>query len=521
VKAIVSVIDTGWDSGARNTAIDRALLERCAAGGAHGWLRWHRYRPTASVGRHQAVDREVRLDYCRAHGIDIVRRPSSGGALYLDGDQLAFSLVLPRLTCDAPLAGLLARTASAVAGGLERLGIRACAKAPNDVEVQGRKIASVFVARRGTAALVQGVVLMNIDVETMLKVLRVPTEKLSADGLAAARERLTAVSVCGGRACGEVKAALLSALAHAFSLSVTDEGRLPAGVPAEGCEEHELGGYARSIDWSDRSRKIEAFARTPGGALHARADFGGDDGRLAGIELASAGHVEPQHVFESLQRALDGVPVGQIAVRVAACLPGHAIDSVGMSAADIVRLLERLADKRGFARAGGIGLPRANALMPYGGAAGDDTAAVLARAGIMLVPYCAKPAWCTWRHRDGCVECGLCEVGDAYALARERGMQVTSITNYEHLVATLAQMKASRVEAYVGMCCSHFFLKRYRAFEDAGMPALLMDISGSNCYELHQEALAYAGAFEAEAKLDGELMAQVMRVVPRRKSGSE
>ena len=29
----------------------------------------------------------------------------------------------------------------------------------------------------------------------------------------------------------------------------------------------------------------------------------------------------------------------------------------------------------------------------------------------MLVPYCAKPDWCKWRHLDGCTECGLCEVG--------------------------------------------------------------------------------------------------------------
>ena len=60
------------------------------------------------------------------------------------------------------------------------------------------------------------------------------------------------------------------------------------------------------------------------------------------------------------------------------------------------------------------------------------------------------------------------------------------------------------------MCCSNFFIKRYRAFAEAGVPALLMDTSGSNCYELQQEEQAYSGAFRAQARLDTALLTQVM-----------
>jgi lipoate-protein ligase A len=132
----------------------------------------------------------------------------------------------------------------------------------------------------------------------------------------------------------------------------------------------------------------------------------------------------------------------------------------------------------------------------------------------MLVPYCAKPDWCKWRHQDGCTECGLCEVGEAYRLARERGMRVTTIVRYEHLVETLDRMKRDGEPAYVGMCCSNFFLKRHRAFRDAGIPAVLMDISGANCYELQQEDQAYAGTFQAKATLNEDLLRRVMRFVP-------
>jgi hypothetical protein len=95
-------------------------------------------------------------------------------------------------------------------------------------------------------------------------------------------------------------------------------------------------------------------------------------------------------------------------------------------------------------------------------------------------------------------------------------MDVITITNYEHLLATLTKLKAANVQAFVGMCCSHFFVKRHRAFAAAGVPAVLMDISGANCYELRQEAAAYAGKFRAQAQLDGVLLGKVMALVPPR-----
>ena len=100
-------------------------------------------------------------------------------------------------------------------------------------------------------------------------------------------------------------------------------------------------------------------------------------------------------------------------------------------------------------------------------------------------------------------------------MARERNMQVTSIVNYEHLEDTLTKMRESGVESYVGMCCSSFFIKRHRAFQEAGMSALLMDISGANCYELKQEEQAYAGQFQAQAELDMSVLQQVIKFVPQ------
>lgn len=518
-SSCIAVVDTGLDGGARNAALDSASLEWRAAGRGRDLLRWHASRPTASIGRHQAPDRELRVDYCRSRGIDIVRRATSGGALYLDPHQLGFSVVLrPAASGSRPtLAEWLERTSRAVAAGLAPFGIAAAHRFPNDVEVGGRRIASVFAARQGAAVLLQAIVLLDTDVETLLKVLRVPTEQLSADGLAAARDRRVGVASCARSAwtAAALKAALTASVAASLDRAIEEAGILPDELLRRADEMRE---DAVAIAWGDPAGKIEALARAPEGTLRARADFDGSDARLCGVELATDAHLEPADFLPQLARAVERASADTLAATVRACAARYGLDAPGVGAADFVTLLERLAEKRRFARACGLDAQKANALMPYPGASAQTTRGLLEKASVMLVPYCAKPVWCPWRGRDGCTECGLCEVGVAYRAARERDMQVTTITNYEHLVATLSDMKARGVEAYVGMCCSHFFIRQHRAFAEAGVPALLIDISGAHCYELRQEHLGYAGAFAAEAQPDGELVRHVMRFVPRRRA---
>ena len=516
----VDVVDTGLAGGIHNAAVDRACLEPGAWRHRGGVLRFHRSHPTASIGRNQALDRELRLDYCRQHDIEIVRRPTSGGTLYLDPAQLGFSLIIrqPGGWRELALPQLLELGGTAVAAGLGQLGIAAAFKFPNDVEVNGRKIASVFATRLGDALLIHGSVLLDADIATMLKALRVPTEKLSPDGLAAARERLTTVNALrpDRLPSADIKAALMNGIAAEFGLELRQgDGTTPLYAPTPGqlAAERSL---ARSIAWDgDRNRKTEALLRSAGGTLRVRADFTLSDTSLHNVEFATDISIEPADFFIDLQRVLEKLPAPQISECLADFTRHHAPDAAGLNAADIGQVLLQLADKHRFAQRSGLGVAGVNALMPYLPATGLDSVTLLSKASVMLVPYCAKPAWCKWRRRDGCTECGLCEVGTAYAFARDRNMQVTTITDYEHLVATLTELKARRVEAYVGMCCSNFFIKRYRAFAEAGIPALLMDISGANCYELQQEEQAYAGTFAAEARLDAELLTQVMKFVPR------
>ncbi|HSN41266.1 MAG TPA: DUF116 domain-containing protein [Burkholderiales bacterium] len=520
-----NIVDTGLASGLLNHARDRHLLALAGSGRLDRTLRFYRNTPTASIGCHQALARELRLDYCHRHGIGVARRVSGGGALYLDPGQLGFSLISGESGEGrrAPIAETLRQAAAAVAAGLRTLGIAARVKPPNDVEVGGRKIASVFMARHGRALLIQGIVLLETDVKTMLEVLRVPTEKLSPGGLAATRERLTTVAACAGAAPAweTIKSALMTGMGVEMGPQPGrgDSAGAPWSISPQQLDAEN--GMAMRLVWDGGDGDfVESLVRTPAATLRARAQFSAHEPLLRRIEFATDAHVAPAGFFSGLQNALTALPLALAADAVRHFASRHAAQTVGVTGADIVRLLQQLADKHRLVQNHRFSMREVNALMPCFDNAAPDTAAVLGKATVMLVPYCAKPAWCKWRHRDGCSECGKCEVGDAYRIARERGMQVTTIINYEHLVDTLTSLKAGKVAAYVGMCCGNFFIKRYRAFAEAGIPAVLMDISGANCYELKQEELAYAGRFEAEARLDGKLLERIARMIPPAGAGA-
>jgi lipoate-protein ligase A len=510
----VKVWDSGLNDGGWNSTFDQSWLALHANGERPDLLRFHRSRPTASIGRHQALEREIRRDYCRQHSIETVRRASGGGALYLDENQQGISLIFRRPSdwAELGLTQILTRFCVALADGLAHLGIWARFKAPNDLEIDGRKLASAFVAIQGDALLLHATLLCDANIKTMLETLRVPTEKLTVTGLESARQRLVTLR----EVLEEVPPDTV--LQQALQLGIADALRV-------GFTDADAKVVDFRLCWNDESNSatewdeaddvaLEALHKTPGGVLRVRLwpDMGQQ--RIEHIRFTGDVHLHPADTLERLQRTLTGLPLADAETAARAFFAGLPSDLLGFAPEDLIRVLQLALAKLDQQREFGLSPAQANGLMELDSEAMNDTPAILAQASVMLLPYCAKPAWCKWRHQDDCVECGKCEVGDAYRMARERNMQVTTITNYEHLTATLGKMKSDGVAAYVGACCSQFFIKRHHAFRESGMAAVLMDISGANCYELKQEESAYAGEFQAEATLDVDMLGKVMQHVP-------
>lgn len=480
-----SLSDGGLLGGMDNAGRDQALAAPA--------LRFSQVRPTASLGTFERPEHAVRTDYCTGSGIAVVRRPTGGPAAYLDPDHLCWTLALPAEAAPT-LAELAERHGTAVTAAL---GEGTFSPERGEVEVAGRKVGGLFVGRRGDGWLVQGHLALHCDIETTLTVLRAPTEKLSPEGVQSARRRMAGLDdALPGLDRETLQARLTEALARAFDLEMM-AGAEPAGVAAEGTVVQPAGDTRT------------AFRPTAGGTLYA--ELAVADGVITAAALTGSVQLAPEGVLSEAADVLVGTVLVEATSRLEALLIRHPFEGLGFGAEDLVAVVGQAAARPGLEARLGLTREAANGVMVHGDA---DVEKTLGRAEVMLVPYCAKPTWCSWRHRDGCPECGGCEVGDVYRMARERGMEVVTITRFEHLQETFGRMRQAGVGAYVGMCCGNFYQKRHFAFEQAGMDAVLLDIRGANCYELRQEDQAYAGRFEAQARLDGEAVARVMRFVP-------
>jgi lipoate-protein ligase A len=158
-------------------------------------LRLYTYRPhCALVGRYQSLADEVDLEFCQAHGIEVGRRPTGGGAILMGPGQLGVA-VATRATAEETPRDILRRFAGGVVASLEGLGVEATFRSKNDLEVAGKKIAGLglYLDPRG-AVLFHASVLVDLDTPLMLKVLSIPGAKHSDKAILHIGERVTTVS---------------------------------------------------------------------------------------------------------------------------------------------------------------------------------------------------------------------------------------------------------------------------------------------------------------------------------------
>ncbi len=185
------IIDTGVREGRANIAFDAALIEARQNGDVPDTIRFLRFPPTALIGRHQDLSREVDLDYCGEHGIGTVRRITGGGAIYLDEGQLGWELVFHRSSLGiAALPDLAREICNAAALGLKKLGVEAKFRPRNDIEVDGRKISGTGGFYDGDVLIYQGTVLVDLNPQRMVNALRVPDAKLAKRKLDSAAQRV-------------------------------------------------------------------------------------------------------------------------------------------------------------------------------------------------------------------------------------------------------------------------------------------------------------------------------------------
>ena len=180
-------------SPALHMALDDLLVDEVSAGRRPPTLRiWEWAGPAVVMGRFQSLRNEVDLDAAARHRIDVVRRISGGGAMFIEpGNTITYSVFAPISMVE----GMSFEQAYAlmdawVIAALGELGIQAWYQPLNDIASPAGKIAGAAQARRGKAVLHHVTMAYDIDADKMLEVLRIGREKLSDKGTTSAQKRV-------------------------------------------------------------------------------------------------------------------------------------------------------------------------------------------------------------------------------------------------------------------------------------------------------------------------------------------
>jgi lipoate-protein ligase A len=180
-------------SPALHMALDDVLVDEVSAGRRGPTLRvWEWASPAVVIGRFQSLRNEVDMEAARRHGIEVVRRISGGGAMFIEpGNTITYSLYAP----ESLIAGMSFQESYAfmdawVIEALRGLGIEAWYQPLNDITSPAGKIAGAAQTRRGGAVLHHVTMAYDIDAAKMLQVLRIGREKLSDKGTQSAAKRV-------------------------------------------------------------------------------------------------------------------------------------------------------------------------------------------------------------------------------------------------------------------------------------------------------------------------------------------
>jgi len=310
--------------------------------------------PYVCIGVFQDLEQEVDVAYCRENDIPIFRREVGGGAVYLDGDQLFFQLVIHRENPMVPEGGKLAFYRKFLQAPIEAyraLGIPAEYREVNDIVANDRKVSGTGAAEIGDYYVLVGNLIVDFDYGTMARVLKVPDEKFRDKVYKTIRENLSTVKRELGFA--PPRDELWTLMVDAFTdtlgpmemeTEVDDAWRSMVDELAEGMlSEGWLHRKGRSRK-DERDVKIRSGVnvrhrvyKAPGGLI--RADLEVRDDTLAAVSLSGDFFFYPEEKLSDLEEALTGAAVDDVLGIVSRFYEKQDIESPGVAPEDLADLI--------------------------------------------------------------------------------------------------------------------------------------------------------------------------------------
>lgn len=498
-------------------ALDESILKAKNEQKIPNTLRFLQFSPNSVlVGYHQSVEQEIRIDFCKENGIDINRRITGGGALYFDKPQLGWEIIAskdhPHIPKKVEL--LYEKLCQGTILGLKKLGVNASFRPKNDIEVEGRKISGTGGALEGNSFLFQGTLLTDFDVDTMLRALRIPIEKLKDKEIDSVKERVTCLAweLDSVPPLNVLKNALLEGFKEVFEVEF-EEGEL-SDLEQEYMDLRLP--FYRSEDWIYGLRRplknrqeLRAVHKTEGGLIRISVVVDPKTKRIHSVLITGDFFAYPKRTILDLEARLKDTP-SEISI-LERTIHDFFLEKEpqipGVEPEDFIVVISKALEKLNYGEFG-IPLEEANRIFTVNSSLKD-----MPKCSVLLLPYCAKKIDCEYRKKKDCIKCEECNVGESYEYAEAHGIEVVTILDFEDLLKTLTDYKEKGVLAFVGSCCEAFYVKHLEDFERIGLPGVLVDIDNKTCYELGFEEEALEGDFEKRTELRTDLIEIVIKRV--------
>ena len=311
--------------------------------------------PYVCIGFHQDVEQEVDLDFCMANHIPVFRREVGGGAVYLDGDQLFFHLILNKDNPQVPKKkeAFYKKFLQPVIDVYRKIGIDAEHKPVNDIIAGTRKISGTGAGEIGDAVVFVGNLIVDFNYEMMARVLKVPDEKFRDKVHKTLHDNLSTIRRELGREVADKwdESRLNRMMADAFQSLLG---------PMTSCEKDkeletkidELRGRMLTETWlHQKGRRIEGrdvkiraginvihrMHKAKGGLM--RADFEVNEGRFGRVRLSGDFFCFPEEAVDQLEQRLEKRGLEEARDLLCAFYSETGVETPGIEIDDWLRVL--------------------------------------------------------------------------------------------------------------------------------------------------------------------------------------
>ena len=315
--------------------------------------------PYVCIGFHQELEKEVDVDYCRAHRLSTYRREVGGGAVYLDQNQVFAQWVFHRNALPANLGERFALYVKPLVETYHVLNIAATYRPINDVHVNGKKIGGTGAAQMGESEVVVGSLMFDFDFELMSKVLKVSSEKMRDKIFQSLNEYMTTMTRELGKTPDRdavVKIYIDHCQAALGRTIVRGEPTAKELVLAEQLDAqfatdewlYQKGGLRQSgVKIHEDVRVLEVAHKAPGGLIRVTARV--REGRIDDVTLSGDFTMLPKFAPGALELALRGTALDAEALktRVEEAYRMVGIQSPGVTVDDVTNAVMMLSKDEG------------------------------------------------------------------------------------------------------------------------------------------------------------------------------